>query len=116
MSEAENLLLLIEPLLDGHESTAPPRETTCAPQPPGRRFYVLIFLLKVTLSLFSYIPELPLVRLVEAAICQRHYGIYSSSLNTWAEVGEDACKLAVIQNKLAHVMGYKLAIDAIPGN
>jgi hypothetical protein len=116
MSEDENLLLLIDPHLDSQIQTVPPRETTCARQRPGRRFYVLIFLLKVTLSLFSYIPELPLVRLVEAAICQRHDRIYSPSLSHWAEVGEDACKLAVIQNKLAHVMGYKLAFDAIPGN
>lgn len=59
MSEDESLPFLSEPLPDNHESAVSPLETTATPQRPGRRFYVLIFLLKVALSVFSYIPELP---------------------------------------------------------
>jgi hypothetical protein len=79
-----------------------------------RRFYVCIFLLKFALTFYWTIFDLPLVRLVERAVCQEFYKGLASGPK-WRDVQEDMCKLAPIQNKLAYVLGFRLSFYAIPG-
>lgn len=78
------------------------------------RVYVCIFLLKFCMTFYIYIFELPLVRLVERAICQTYYKSLPSNPD-WQDVDEAMCKLPVIQDKLAYIMGFRLTFNAIPG-
>lgn len=79
-----------------------------------RRFYICIFLLKFTLTFYTTIFDLPLVRLVERAVCVEYYKAQASGPD-WQDVQENMCKIVPIQNKLAYVLGFRLSFYALPG-
>jgi hypothetical protein len=71
-------------------------------------FFGCIFALKFLVQFTTGILELPLLRLVERAICRRVLGY----INVADE--EAACKVASVQDKLALIMGFKWAFDSLP--
>ena len=80
---------------------------------PGfRRIPPVVFLiiLMVLLELEESIQAAPTVRLIESAICQKHY----SSVESGLPVDESICKYDIIQRRLAFVRGWQGLFDAIP--
>ena len=73
------------------------------------RLYICLFVLKFLTQFIQGLLELPLLRLVEYAVC-RSYSTRSTGM-----VGEETCKTPAVQDELAFIMGYKWAFDAIPG-
>ncbi len=49
-----------------------------------------------------------MIRLVELMVCRRYMGI------GFNDNGEEACKIPVVQNKVAFIIGYKTMLDALP--
>lgn len=72
------------------------------------RFLGYVLALKFCIQFTSGLIELPLVRLVEHAACRDYLG------NATDDGGETACKVPIIQDKLATVLGYKWAFDSLP--
>jgi hypothetical protein len=52
--------------------------------------------------------ELPLLRLVERTICKAYLGTDIGGID------EQACKIPVVQDKVAKIMGYRTTFDALP--
>lgn len=77
-----------------------------------RRYFVCVFILKFMIQFIAALLELPAVGLFEAAICREYY---QKTHVRFTPDKEAMCKLPTIQNKLALVMGLKVAFDAIPG-
>lgn len=73
-----------------------------------------IFLLAFFSNFSYYCSELPLLRIVERAICEVYYDTKNSGYALVTEIDEKMCKIPKIQNDLALFMGYKTAFDAIP--
>ena len=59
--------------------------------------------------------EVPTVRLVEMAICDRHYDSTALQSDRSRDDEELRCKITSVQNRLASLMGFKSAFVAIPG-
>ena len=77
-----------------------------------RRIQPVVFLiiLMVFLELEESIQAAPTVRLIESAICQKHY----SSVEPGLLVDESRCKDDIVQRRLAFVRGWQGLFDAIP--
>lgn len=71
-------------------------------------FYCCIFILKLSIQFSSALLELPLVRLIERAVCRTYLSIDAD------EIEERLCKTPLVQNKVAIILGYKLTFDALP--
>lgn len=75
--------------------------------------FVLYWLVTFAIQLL----EVPVLRLFETAICKRYYrslgNLPSSAFN---DIDETSCKIPVVQNELAYVIGWKLSLDAVPGD
>lgn len=54
--------------------------------------------------------EVPIIRLFERAICDRHFRSVARSA-----IDEGACKIPEVQDLLAKVVGWKMSFDALPG-
>lgn len=78
------------------------------------RFYICIVLIKLTHGFHVYLLELPLVRLVERAICQDYYKGLPLGPD-WHHVDESLCKLPQIQIKVAYILGFRISFNAVPG-
>lgn len=72
------------------------------------RFFICIFALKFCVQFTAGLLELPIIRLIERAVCRDYVD------DVAANAGEAACKIPVVQDKLAFVMGYKWAFDSLP--
>ena len=79
------------------------------------RFYICIALFRIFHTFFFFLFELPLVRLVERAVCQEHYKGLPSGPD-WRHLDEDLCKTSGIQSKVAYVIGFRQSFKAIPGS
>lgn len=71
---------------------------------------VFLIILMVLLELEESIQAAPTVRLIESAICQKHF----SSVESGLSVDESRCKDDIIQRRLAFVRGWQGLFDAIP--
>ena len=62
--------------------------------------------------------EVPTVRLFERSICQRYYRYRTPFISLPSDPQDDeaACKVAQIQSTLGNAVGWKLALDALPGS
>ena len=77
---------------------------------------VLPFALYLSVSFANQLLEIPLLRLLENAICNRHYrSIRDDSLPVFIDVDEILCKIPAVQDQLSDVVGWKIFSDAIPG-
>ena len=76
----------------------------------------LPFALYISVSFATQLIEVPLLRLFENAICNRHYRFISdNSLSISTHVDELLCKIPAVQDQLSNVVGWKICFDAIPG-
>jgi hypothetical protein len=73
-----------------------------------------LFVLYFGFILTGALVEVPLVRLVEQAICNQHF--HAASLSPPHRIDESDCKIPDVQSVLVYVIGWKLSFDAMPGN
>jgi hypothetical protein len=74
--------------------------------------FVLYFCVTFAIQLL----EVPLVRLFESAICDRyHRSVVGASIHAFGDTDEASCKIVIVQDELANVVGWKVAFDAFPG-
>jgi hypothetical protein len=106
-----------EPLL--HEDVEPTSERHDGASQRSSRFaqylpfFAYIFFFKFLAHFTIGLLELPLLRLLERAICQRHFTGLKSFANIYSS-SEDTCKDAAIQDELAMVVGFKSSFDSVP--
>ena len=74
------------------------------------------FILYNVLSFATLLLEVPLVRLFERSICNRHYQGSDTIPDVGGDVDESLCKVAAVQDKLATVVGWQLAFGALAGD
>jgi hypothetical protein len=82
--------------------------------PTMQHHHVQIVALFATFAAFCFsvaLLEIPIIRLVEQAICNKHFRSVSGQP---PPLDEKACKIPEIQQRLGHLMGVKIAVDAIP--
>jgi hypothetical protein len=87
--------------------------------PPSRkrsvfqRIPMLLYLLSlnVLLEIEEVVQMAPTIRLLENAICNKHY----AAGGTQGIIDEKLCKIDRIQERLAHIRGFLSFFDAIPG-
>lgn len=75
---------------------------------------VAAYILYNALSFATLLLEVPLVRLFERSICNRHF-LYNSSLHG-NEIDETRCKIKTVQDQLSRIVGLHFSFNAIPGN
>ena len=73
-----------------------------------RSFFFCIFAFAFCIEFGVNLLELPMIRLVELMVCRR----YIDSDPT--DIDEETCKIPMVQNKVALVIGYKITLDALP--
>lgn len=77
-----------------------------------------IFSLQFLVGFAKHIIEVPLVRLLEIAICNKYYRTHDiphiPSIAT-QEIAEKLCKIAPVQDTLSTITGWKFSFDALPG-
>lgn len=73
--------------------------------------YALFYLFRFALALV----DVPKVRLIEHAVCQRYYRSHHHAEST-SEYGipESQCKLVPIQAEVALITGWRMSLDAVP--
>lgn len=71
------------------------------------------FCLQFFFYLAKHMVEVPTIKLVEQAICNRYYAQQESPSHT--DVRERYCKIPAIQDELAAITGLKFTFDALPG-
>ena len=78
---------------------------------------VFPFVVYTLVSFATLLLEVPLIRLFETAICNRHYLLRGNAIIAFVndDVDESACKIPAVQDLLANVVGWKISFDAIPG-
>ena len=59
--------------------------------------------------------EVPLIKLLEQAICNRYYAIDELVDAATGPISEGMCKIPAIQDELASIVGWKFSFDALPG-
>lgn len=80
---------------------------------PTRRLLVVIFSLHCLINFTWYFLEVPIVRLLEYAVCQQYYQSHTQDVITYRkEVDEGLCKIEAIQNKVALLVGVKISLEA----
>ena len=108
-TENEPLLASAEPVnLVRCGSTTACNLWSCISNSPKTRTYATLYLLHTANHFATYIVALPQVSLYERIICGEHYGFPDV-------VKEDSCKLPVIQDKVAYLLGLTSALQSIPG-
>ena len=96
------------PNLDATERAHFPRE--CEPTPEVRWLSVSSLAVIIIFYLFAnYLLVVPTLRLFESAICRDYYGETN-------DVDESLCKIGPIQARLANLLGWRMAFEAIPGS
>lgn len=80
----------------------------------GRQI-ALCFGLFALMAFSLMLLEVPTVRLMEMAICDRHYATLPTQLLLAQEDDESRCKIPAVQNKLTTLMGFRSAFVALPG-
>ena len=80
---------------------------------------LLTFAVFFLLCFAKYLVEVPIVQLFEQTACHQFYRsqYYAPLSNVNGSVfGEYDCKVPPVQDKLAKLVGWRIAFDAIPGN
>ncbi|PGH29195.1 hypothetical protein GX50_08058 [[Emmonsia] crescens] len=76
-------------------------------QPPT---IVFVYLLAICLELEESVQKAPTIRLLENAICRKHYQHEFPS----GQIDESMCKIEPIQVRLAHIRGLMSFFDSLP--
>ena len=116
-TESSRLSLEDEPFLQDHHRSShtvpeeePDSRSTAFDVTQHSRSFICLFALKFCIQFTYGVLELPMIRLVERAICRAYLE------NVSDDYGEAACKVPVVQDKLAFIMSYKWTFDALPGS
>ena len=75
--------------------------------------YILCLLFRFA----QFLLEVPTVRMIEYAVCYQqlnHVGLGAAPIAP-DDLNEKACKVAVVQEQVARIIGWKLSFDAAPG-
>ena len=72
--------------------------------------YALLYLFRFAIDLV----DIPKVRLIEHAVCQRYYRSHPLAGGAEFSVPERQCKLEPIQAEVALITGWRMSLDAIP--
>ena len=73
--------------------------------------YALFYLFKFSRALVN----VPKVRLIELAVCQRYYQHQPGWSGTLAEdIPEKLCKILPVQTELSTILGWRSSFEAIP--
>ena len=102
------------PLLRHNTSTSrsPPEITPSL----HRKVILLMCLVIVTLNIASYLQSIPRVRLYEIVYCRQYYQeVDPGRIGPGGVVNEDLCKVNVVQNQVALLIGWLRAFDHAPG-
>ena len=80
------------------------------------RLYISCTLFVVSTNIATRIITPPLYRLVELTICRAYYQAHNPSvIGRTGDVAEEYCKLDIVQEKLAYLMGIVETIKIICG-
>ena len=71
-------------------------------------FFFCIFAFAFCIEFGVNLLELPMIRLVEFMVCQRYIDTDPT------DIDEGACKIPIVQNRVAFVIGFKTTLDALP--
>jgi hypothetical protein len=94
---------------DDNDNDTPPSHKRSVFQRIPMLLYLL--LLNVLLEIEEVVQMAPTIRLLENAICNKHY----ASGGTRGIIDEKLCKINEIQERLARIRGFLSFFDAIPG-
>ena len=73
--------------------------------------YALFYLFRFSRALVN----IPKVRLIELAVCQRYYRLQPEWSGTLAkDIPENLCKILPIQTELSTILGWRSSFEAIP--
>ena len=102
-----------EPLLEDESASSPVLEQDRPNKRPVesrglRSFFFCIFAFAFFIEFGVSLLELPMIRLVEFMVCRRHIDTDPT------DIDEEACKITIVQNKVAFIIGYKTFFDALP--
>lgn len=61
--------------------------------------------------------SVPLVRLIEQAVCQRYYQFHAMVIHTSgpSNVDEASCKIEPVQKEVARLVGWQVSLNAVSG-
>jgi hypothetical protein len=96
-------------LAEGDEDQPPPSKYWFQVQQP-RTIALLLSLLILILSTASSLMIVPTTRILEDAICRKHYGVEGQ-----AGIDEKLCKKDEIQSQLAYLNGIVSMLEAVFG-
>ncbi|KAF2253565.1 hypothetical protein BU26DRAFT_381178, partial [Trematosphaeria pertusa] len=71
------------------------------------------FVLFATINFSTQVLEVPQIRLFESTICERFYRMEEAL--AFDSIDETMCKVPQVQARLATIVGWKAALDALPG-
>jgi hypothetical protein len=76
----------------------------------------LIFLLVTIIDVGAYLAEPPQTRIFEANLCLRYYREHDASVILGdGSIPEKLCKVDVVQQRLAGILGWQEMFNALPG-
>ena len=85
---------------------------------PEYKTFICVLCLQFLISFAKHIIEVPTIRLLEIAICNRYYRshqpIHQVAFSA-RQIDERQCKIPPVQNELAFLVGWRFAFDALPG-
>lgn len=102
-----------QPLLSASNGDYTSAQKTQSPQRLSATWVVTILAIIVAcLSLASDLIGVPMVRIVEDAVCQDYYASQGAAPHFLGRIDEKLCKLDEIQIELAYVLGVQEMLDA----
>lgn len=109
---------LLSSLISPHEDEQQPLRKT---QPrtrcswPWTRVIAICAAIVISANIADYLSKAPKIRLFESIICSKHWlQLDPSVVRGDGSVPEALCKVDVVQDQLASILGWQLFFDAIP--
>lgn len=82
---------------------------------PWKRVVALCAALVIAANIADYLQKAPRIRLFESVICSSHWlHVDPSVVRPDGSVPEALCKVDLVQDKLAKILGWQLFFDSIP--
>lgn len=82
---------------------------------PWTRVVIVIAAVIITANMGDYLSKAPRIRLYESIICSNHWlSIDPSVIRDDGSVPEALCKVDVVQDRLAKILGWQQFFDSVP--
>lgn len=120
VSAAQANIHEVTPLLPASDAThGDPSDKPLQPRTrctwPWKRVVALCAALVIAANIADYLQKAPRIRLYESVICSNHWlNVDPSVVGADGSVPEALCKVDLIQDKLAKILGWQLFFDSIP--